>query len=122
VVGGAPSGNVGYYAGIICGQAAKRGMWDIGYRYESLDANAWFAQVVNDDNVVYNTANPPGHPTAGFAGGTNIKGHLVTADYALTDALIFSLTCYVNSQIGNTNPGNTASQAIHAMVDLMWKF
>jgi hypothetical protein len=113
VVGGAPSGNVGYYAGIILGQAAKRGMWDIGYRYESLDANAWFAQIVNDDNTVYN---------AGFAGGTNIKGHLVTADYALTDALLFSLTCYVSSQIGNTNPGGASSQAVHAMLDLMWKF
>ncbi len=113
VVGGAPSGNVGYYAGIILGQAAKRGMWDIGYRYESLDANAWFAQIVNDDDTVYN---------AGFAGGTNIKGHLVTANYALTDALLFSLTCYISSQIGNTNPGNASSEAIHAMVDLMWKF
>jgi len=113
VVGGAPSGNVGYYAGIILGQAAKRGMWDLGYRYESLDANAWYSQIVNDDNQVYN---------GGFAGGTNIKGHLVTADYALTDALLFSLTCYVNSQIGNVNPGGASSQAIHAMVDLMWKF
>jgi hypothetical protein len=113
VVGGAPGGNVGYYAGVILGHAAKQGMWDIGYRYESLDANAWYAQVVDDDNMVYN---------AGFAGGTNVKGHLVTADYALTDALLFSLTCYVNSQIGNTNPGNASSEAIHAMVDLMWKF
>jgi hypothetical protein len=125
VVGQAPSGNVGYYAGVIFGQAAKRGMWDIGYRYESLDANAWFSQIVNDDDIVYNTAlvGPPAR-AAGFAGGTNIKGHLVTADYALTDALLFSLTCYISSQIGNTNPGpgNTTSQAIHAMVDLMWRF
>jgi len=111
--GGAPSGNEGFYGGIVFGQAAKQGMWDIGYRYESLDANAWFAQIVNDDNLTYN---------AGFAGGTNVKGHLFTADYALTDALIFSFTCYVNSLIGNTNPGGASSHAVHAMADLMWKF
>jgi hypothetical protein len=113
VVGGAPSGNEGYYAGITFGRAVKQGTWDIGYRYESLDANAWYAQIVNDDNLTYN---------AGFAGGTNVKGHLFTADYALTDALLFSFTCYVNSMIGNTNPGGAGSSAIHAMADLMWKF
>jgi hypothetical protein len=113
IVGGAPSGNQGCYAGVTFGAAAKKGMWDIGYRYESLDANAWFAQVVNDDNLTYN---------AGFAGGTNVKGHLFTADYALTDSLTFSFTCYVNSLIGNTNPGGASSHAIHAMADLMWKF
>jgi len=42
-VGGAPSGNEGYYAGITFGRAVKQGTWDIGYRYESLDANAWYA-------------------------------------------------------------------------------
>ncbi|HLX95313.1 MAG TPA: putative porin [Verrucomicrobiae bacterium] len=113
VVGGAPSGNEGYYAGITFGRAVQQGTWDIGYRYESLDANAWYAQIVNDDNQAYN---------AGFAGGTNVKGHLFTADYALTDALLFSFTCYVNSMIGNTNPAGASSREIHAMADLMWKF
>ena len=112
-VGGAPSGNEGFYGGISFGQAGKKGTWDVGYRYESVDANAWYAQIVNDDNLTYN---------AGFAGGTNVKGHLFTADYALTDALMFSFTCYVNSLIGNTNPGNSSSAAVHAMADLMWKF
>ncbi|MBU6409651.1 MAG: putative porin, partial [Verrucomicrobia bacterium] len=110
---GQPNGNQGYEVGLTFGAAKKKGTWDIGYRYESLDANAWWAQVVNDDNLAYN---------AGFKGGTNIKGHLVTADYALSDALVFSFTCYVNSMIGNTNPGGSSSSAIHAMADLMWKF
>ena len=111
-VGGAPSGNEGFYGGIAFGHAGKKGTWDVGYRYESLDANAWYAQIVNDDNLVYN---------AGFAGGTNIKGHLFTADYAFTDSLLFSFTCYVNSMIGNTL-GGASSSAVHAMADLMWKF
>lgn len=109
--GGRPSGNEGYYAGIAFGQAAKKGTWDITYRYEAIGANAWWSQIVNDDNLVY---------TGGFAGGTNIRGHQFTADYALADSLLFSFTCYVNSQIGNT--AGSPADAIHAMADLMWKF
>ena len=111
--GGEPNGNQGYNVGITFGQAGKQGTWDIGYRYQALDANAWFAQIVDDDNAGY---------SAGFAGGTNVKGHLFTADYALTDALLFSFHCYVNSMIGNVNAGGASSAAIHAMADLMWKF
>ncbi len=114
-----PNGNQGYNVGVTFGHAAKKGTWDIGYRYQALDANAWYAQIVNDDNLVF--AGTPGS----FPGGTNIKGHLFTADYALTDALLFSFTCYVNSMIGNTLGGAAApgsSAAIHAMADLMWKF
>lgn len=111
--GGEPNGNQGYNVGITFGQAGKRGTWDIAYRYQALDANAWFAQIVDDDNAVY---------AAGFAGGTNVKGHLFTADYALTDALLFSFHCYVNSMIGNVNASGSSSAAIHAMADLMWKF
>lgn len=108
---GRPSGNQGYYGGIMFGQAAKKGTWDLAYRYEAVDANAWWSQIVDDDNAVY---------TAGFSGGTNIRGHKFSADYALTDSLLFSFTCYINSQIGNT--AGTPADAIHAMADLMWKF
>jgi hypothetical protein len=117
--GGEPNGNQGYNVGVTFGHAVKKGTWDIGYRYQSLEANAWYAQIVNDDNIVF--AGTPGS----FPGGTNIKGHLFTANYALTDALLFSFTCYIDSMIGNTLGGTAApgsSAAIHAMADLMWKF
>ncbi len=114
--GGEPNGNQGYNVGVTFGHADKKGTWDIGYRYQALDANAWYAQIVNDDNLIFAGA------AGSFPGGTNIKGHLFTADYALTDALLFSFTCYVNSMIGNTSPGGARSSALHMMADLMWKF
>jgi len=113
--GGEPNGNQGYAVGATLGHAGKRGTWDVGYRYQALEANAWFAQIINDDNLVF------GGAAGSFPGGTNIKGHLFTADYALTDSLLFSFNCYVNSMIGNTI-GNASSHAVHAMADLMWKF
>ncbi len=116
---GEPNGNQGYNLGVTFGQAAKKGTWDVSYRYQSLDANAWYAQIVDDDNVVF------GNSSGSFPGGTNIKGHLFKADYALTDALTFSFTCYVNSMIGNTittPAAGASSKAVHAMADVMWKF
>jgi len=113
IAGGEPNGNQGYNAGVTFGKAGKQGTWDVGYRYQALDANAWFAQIVDDDNAIYN---------AGFSGGTNVKGHLFTADYALTDALLFSFYCYINSMIGNVNPAGASSAALHTAASLTWKF
>jgi hypothetical protein len=47
----APSNNEGWWAGLTLGKAAKKGMWDISYRYQRLEADAWWDQVVDDDNI-----------------------------------------------------------------------
>jgi hypothetical protein len=31
---------------------------------------------------------------SGFAGGTNVKGHLVKLNYSFTDSFTFSASCY----------------------------
>jgi hypothetical protein len=117
------SGNKGWWAGVTFGQAAKKHSWDISYRYEYLQQNAWWDQVVDDDNVAY-YHNASGAFIAGMMGGTNIKGHLIKADYMLSDSLTFSATCYINDLI-NENIGGVnepQNRAIHFMADLMWKF
>lgn len=119
----APSNNEGYWGGVTFGQAVKKGSWDVTYRYEYLEQNAWWDQIVDDDNVGY-YANASGSFIAGMLGGTNIKGHMVKVNYALTDGLMFTATCFVNELI-NQNIGGVAEPkngAIHFMADLMWKF
>jgi Putative porin len=114
----AANNNEGYWAGVTFGKSGKKGNWDISYRYQYLEANAWWDQIVNDDNVAFF----PTSPTAGSAaGGTNIKGHLVAFNYSIFDSLTFSFTCYVNDLINNPVPG-AETGAVHAMADLMWKF
>ncbi len=112
---GAPSNNNGFWAGVTFGKAGKKHNWDLSYRYEYLESDAWYAQLVDDDNAAYF-----GAPT-GISGGTNIKGHLVKANYNLTDSLSLTFTCYANDLIKNTS-GKPNSGAIHAMADVMWKF
>ncbi|HVU28465.1 MAG TPA: putative porin [Verrucomicrobiae bacterium] len=114
----ASSQNEGWWAGVTFGKSGKKGNWDISYRYQRLEADAWWDQLVDDDNI----AVFPTSATAGAAaGGTNIKGHLVKMNYSIFDSLTFTFTCYVNDLINNPIPG-TKTGAVHAMADLMWKF
>ena len=133
---GAGDNNKGHWAGITFGKSGRKGTWDISYRYQWLEADAWYEELVNDDNGAYyyvpsGSANP--YTTkSGFFGGTNIKGHLIMLNYSITDSLTFSLTGYFNDLIINPNPatavvnGSTIQtghgKAVHCFADLMWKF
>jgi hypothetical protein len=110
--------NEGWWGGVTLGKSGKKGTWDISYRYQKLDSDAWWDQVVDDDNIA---AVPTSLNTVVVTGGTNIKGHLVKFNYSLTDALTFTFTCYVNDLINNPFP-TAKTDAIHAMADMMWKF
>jgi hypothetical protein len=123
--------NQGIWGGITFGKAGTKGTWDISYRYEYLEADAWYDQLVDDDNVAYYQNPLNGAPTGsgtGMYGGTNVKGHLIRADYSITDALTFTFTCYINQLISpnlNVQPGfvgEPQSNALHVMADLVWKF
>jgi hypothetical protein len=114
----AASNNKGWWGGLTLGKSGKKGTWDISYRYQRLEANAWWDQLVDDDNIALFPASLAG---GSAAGGTNIKGHLVKFNYSIFDSLTFSFTAYINDLINNPVPG-AKTDAVHAMADLMWKF
>ena len=126
---GAPSNNKAYRVGVTIGKAGRKKTWEINYRYQRLEADAWFDALADDDNGAFYAAGNPqliGTGKAnGWFGGTNVKGHQVLATYSFTDYLNFTFTYYLNDLIiGNpTSPGfDSASKAGHFMADLMWKF
>ena len=118
---GATGNNTGWWGGVTFGKSGKKGLWDISYRYQYLQADAWWDQIVDDDNIALFSTTPTSALSFSAVGGTNIKGHLVKFDYSIYDSLTFSVTAYVNDLIANPTP-NTPTDAIHAMADLMWKF
>ncbi len=122
----APSNNEGWWTGVTLGKSGKKGMWDVSYRYQYLEADAWYDELVDDDNVAYYANGSTVQPKTGWVGGTNIKGHLIKFDYSLTDSLTFAFTAYINQLINpNQNigaAGEPKSNAMHVMADLMWKF
>ncbi len=120
--------NMGYWVGATLGKSGTKHTWDLSYRYEYLQSDAWYDQLVDDDNGAY-YQHAPVAGVAGYFAGTNIKGHLVKFNYSITDSLTFSLTGYINDLIDTTLhvPKQAAvtepnSTAVHVMADLMWKF
>ncbi|MEQ2005354.1 MAG: putative porin [Limisphaerales bacterium] len=131
---GASSNNEGWNAGITFGKAAKRGNWEVFYRYQVLRADAWYEEFPDDDNgAFYATGHPlltgasnaNGLQGAGFLGGTNIRGHYFKATYSFTDFATLSLSYYLNELIINNSASATTDKrdgAGHLIVDMMWKF
>ena len=120
----AANNNIGYRVGFAFGKAGHKQTWEVNYRYQRLEADAWFDALVDDDNGgFYAKGNPQLANTpksSGWFGGTNVRGHLVQATYSFTDYLNFTFTYYLNDLI--INAPNQSSDASHFMADLMWKF
>jgi hypothetical protein len=128
---GASQNNNAYWVGATIGKSGTKRTWDISYRYEYLEADAWYDQLVDDDNGAFYPGNllSSGNSSFGYYGGTNVKGHLVKLNYSFTDSLTFSCACFVNELISLNGVGpvvgvsdHNTSAAIHFMADLMWKF
>ena len=118
----AGSNNEGWWTGVTLGKAGKKGAWDISYRYQRLEADAWWDQIVDDDNIaVFPDTSGSIPPSNNAVGGTNIKGHLIKFNYSIFDSLTFSFAAYINQLVVDPLPG-TSTGAVHAMTDLMWKF
>lgn len=121
----APSSNSGWWGGVTFGKANRKRNWELFYRYQRLESDAWYEEFPDDDNGAFYAA---AHPLlagsangANYYGGTNVKGHLVKASYSLTDFATLSLTYYLNNLITDV-PGGSVNGAGHIMVDLMFKF
>ena len=121
---GASQNNNGYWAGVTFGKSGTKRTWDLTYRYEYLEADAWYDQLVDDDNGAF-YQNAPASGAAGYFGSTNVKGHLIKLNYSFTDSFTFSASCFINDLINqtvNNKVNEPNSGAIHVMADLMWKF
>ena len=73
----APANNTAWRAGIDIGRAGKKNTWELFYRYQRLEADAWFDAMPDDDNgAFYARGNPQLVGTgkgSGWFGGTNVK-------------------------------------------------
>jgi hypothetical protein len=121
----APARNDGWWAGVTLGKAGHKGLWEVSYKYERLEGDAFFEELPDDDFGAFYEAQLPNAgftaPGAGYRGGTNVKGHVVKLTYNLTDAMNFSFTYYLTQLVDPSPPGSVSASS-HYMVDLMWKF
>jgi len=112
--------NTGYWAGVTFGKAGTKHNWDVTYRYEELQSDAWWEEVVDDDNVGYYQTQLNSDAKTGYVAGTGIRGHMVKANYSFTQGVSMGFTAFVNERIDA--PSGQLGDARHFMVDLSFKF
>jgi hypothetical protein len=102
--------DTGYLVGAQLGKAKKKGSWQVGYYYEDLESNATLGLLTNSDFG---------------GGGTNGKGSVFSAGYALTDQASFKATYYLvdrnTDHIAAINNGEEFSVDI-LQLDLNFKY
>jgi hypothetical protein len=118
---GAKTLNQAASIGITFGKAAKKGQWELGYRYKYLEADAWYEELVDSDfGAVYGRA-PDAGGSAGYGAGTNVRGHVVKACYAVSDAFALGVTAAFTDLI-KSSPANFDSGFTRVQFDATWKF
>lgn len=121
----APRNNQGYSAGIAFGKAGKKGTWELAYRYEHLEADAWFEEFPESDFGAYYQVQQPNAgftaPGAGYGSGTNVRGHWAKLSYSPYDSFTLSVACFFTDMI-KPSPASSASGMTRLQVDGVWKF
>lgn len=112
--------NQGWSAGVQFGKAGKKGLWEFGYRYKYLEADAWYEELVDSDFGAYYQAAPTGG-SAGYGAGTNVKGHVLKAAYSPYNPLTLTVTAFF-SELINPNPAGTESKTTRIQMDATLKF
>jgi hypothetical protein len=118
---GADTRNQAYSISLCFGKAGKKGQWDLTYRWKYLEGDAWYEELVDDDfGAFYETA-PDAGGSAGFCGGTNVRGHIVKANYSITDSFTIGATVFFTDLI-HPSPAGSDSAFTRLQVDAIWKF
>lgn len=118
------SDNYGWNAGVTFGKSGKRGTWDFSYTYKWLGANAQWEELVDSDFGAFyaqTSAFPGPGAAAGYANGTNVRGHILRLAYSPTDALTLSAKWFVTELI-EENPKGSDSNMSRLQLDASLRF
>ena len=112
--------NEAYAFGVTFGRAGRRGLWEVGYRWKHLQADAWYEEVVDSDFGGLRPAS--GTPLrSAYQSGTNVEGHIFKASYSPYDSLTFGVTYFIGELIANV-PSDFDDSVGRLQVDAVWRF
>lgn len=112
--------NQGYSIGVTFGRAGRRGLWELTYRWAELQADAWYEEFTESDFGAFYQAAPVGGG-AGYASGTNLRGHTVRGSFSPFDSLTLSVS-YFLTEVITEHPAGSESGMGRLQVDAVWKF
>ena len=116
----APTDNHGYSVGLLFGKAGKKGTWEAAYRWEDLQADAWFEEFTESDFGAFYQAAPIGG-AIGYGAGANVRGHNLKLSYSPYDCLTLSASCFYTDLI-NPSPAGSETKTTRVLVDAVLKF
>jgi len=126
---GAPDDNLGWWGGIFFGRASKKHTWELSYRYKYLERDAWYEELVDSDFGAYYQALAAASAGqgSGYRAGTGIQGHIVRANYALSDGFTIGLTYFLTELIDTPSvfvAGERFKESgtHRVQLDAVWKF
>jgi hypothetical protein len=115
--------NYAWSAGITFGKAGKKKTWEVGYTYKWLGANAWWEEIVDSDFGAYYRGALPNIPGgAGYASGTNVKGHIIKLTYSPTDFAALTAKVFLTDLIDEPAIAVPDSGMVRLQVDFSLKF
>jgi hypothetical protein len=118
--------NEAYAFGITFGKSGKKGLWDLSYKYKELQGDFWYEELVDSDfGGFYQTASKFAAGT-GYRPGTNLRGHVIKAQYSLFNSFTLGATVYIADVIDSVAAGAVGadynSQVTRVQMDAIWKF
>lgn len=126
--GAASDQDTGYTMGVTFGKAGKRGTWELGYRWENLEGDAWWEELTDSDfGGFYANKLPKPAPSqarnlaAGYFSGTNTRGSIIRAAYSPYDYLTLSAKVFFTRLIEPYMP-DSDSQMTRFQLDASIKF
>jgi len=105
-------GTQGFTGQVAYGSTKKQGQWQVGYQYKRLEANATMDTFTDSD--------------WGSTGGTDRKGHVFMATYAIRDWWTLGMKTFVTEKIsrstGSLGSSNSSADILRVQVDTVVKF
>ncbi|MEH6568402.1 MAG: putative porin [Halioglobus sp.] len=101
--------DTGWQAGAKIGKASTKGGWEIGYRYQDLEADAVLGLLSDSD----------------FAGGgTDGKGHILSGAYGINKQWKLGFTWFIDNEAGQKNLADEGGALNYdrVMLDTSFKF
>lgn len=94
----------GWLSGVTFGKASEPLSWQLDYNYRDLEADAAFGLYADSDS---------------FGGGTNGRGHRISAAYQLTKSVQFAVTTFLNEKKISSGDG---TNYVRYQADVIFKF
>jgi len=117
----APRDNEAYSLKLTMGKAGKKGLWETSYELREVQADSIYEELPESDFNAFTQAARMTGGTAGFIGGTNVRGHIFRVGYTPFDSLTLGVTLWVTDAVHET-PVGSAAGATRIQVDALWKF